>query len=97
MPSGLIRCPTVKDREATEQWLAPSCLLPSFSISSFGRETFLLARYVAESLWAAWVIHWQVANSSPQGGLAVLMADYLAVRGLKALFGASEDAEPGNE
>jgi hypothetical protein len=47
----------------------------------FRRETFLLARYVAESLWTAWVIHWQVANSSPQGGLVVLIADYLPSEG----------------
>jgi hypothetical protein len=44
-----------------------------------------IARTAAESLWAVWVLRWQLANSSPQGGLAVLLADYAVLRAAQTI------------
>jgi hypothetical protein len=95
-PDWLESLPTSEVGEPTD-YVAGAVLLLAIALYLALREEIVaMARGVAQSLWYAWVLHWQVANSSPQGGLAVLLADYAALRAIRATSGTSEDADEGS-
>jgi hypothetical protein len=92
-PDWLESLPTSEVGEPLD-YVAGAVLLLAIALYLALREEIVaIARYVAQSLWYVWVLHWQVANSSPQGGLAVLLADYAALRAIRATSGTSEDVD----
>ena len=95
-PDWLESLPTSNVGEPADYMAGAVILLAIALYLVLREETMAMAKEVAQSLWIAWVLHWQLANSSPQGGLAVLLADYAAVRAIRAASGASDDVDQGS-
>jgi len=95
-PDWLESLPTSEGAEPIDFVAGAVLLLAIVLYLGLREETVAMARGVLESLWSAWVLHWHVANSSPQGGLAVLLADYAALRAIRAASGTSRDVNEGH-